>query len=164
MNNALAVARLVAVLLIFGISLLSVFKAPIGFLWKPAVLATEWGHVLALFALLLAIPGWTEARGQLETVLAIVAVLFLLSPLLRAIPIARSVPARLDAAFGESKAPQTLSDAPPRSGPLVWSQLLSVSSPRVEPTRHMYRETQGVSLYLDLYRRQDTPRPAPTVH
>ena len=163
MSNALAVARLIAVVLVFGISLLSILKVPIGFLWKPAIVATEWGHLLAVVAVILALPGWSEARGQLETVLAIVAVLFLVSPLLRAIPVARAVPARLNAAFGESVEPRTLPDAPARSGPLVIRQLLSVSSPHVQPTRHAYREIRGVRLYLDLYRRQDATRPSPTV-
>ena len=162
MSNSLAVARLVAVVLVFGISLLSVLKVPVGFLWKPAIVATEWGHIVAVFAVLLALPGWSEARGQFETGLSIVAALLLASSLFRAVPVARAVPDQLTVAFGQSE-PRGRPDAPARPGPLVIRQLLSISSPRVEPRRHAYQKIDGVTLYLDLYHRHDASGLNPAV-
>ena len=163
MGDTLTLTRLLLVLLLFGVSLLSVAKAPIGFLWKPAIVATEWGHVLALVALALAFSGWTDAGGRLATVLSIGAMLLLLTPLIRAIPVARALPARLDAAFGVCELPRALPDAPHRRAPLVWTELLSAPSRSVTPTRHLYREVDGASLHLDLYCRNDAPTPMPVV-
>ena len=85
MQDILAFSRLALVTLLFGLSILALFRVPVGFLWKPAVFATEWGHLLALVALLLALPGWNSMRGQYETCLAVAAALMLASPMARAL-------------------------------------------------------------------------------
>jgi acetyl esterase/lipase len=69
---------------LLGLGWLAVFRAPHGALWKPAVAATEWGHVLALAALALAVP-WGQGRVHAGlSGLALLAAALLSSPVLRA--------------------------------------------------------------------------------
>ncbi|APR79233.1 Esterase/lipase [Minicystis rosea] len=163
----LGLLRAVLCALLFVWGLLALFRAPIGFLWKPAVAATEWAHVLALLALglvawCIASPGPAADLSRLAAGLAALAALLLLSPLIRAIGYQRHVEDRFTTAFG-SVSPRALPGAPARPAPLVLGDLLSVSTPTVVPTRHLYRELPGLSLHLDLYRRSDAPGPQPVV-
>jgi acetyl esterase/lipase len=141
-----------------------VFEAPISFLWKPAIAATEWGHALALFAapvLLLAIPGRRLVVGKVGAALALVALVLLLSPLARALPVASDLPGRLTKAFGAAP-PRELPGAPARPSPLVMAELLAgPPSVEVSVTRHVYRTVDAQQLPLDLYLRPDAPRPCP---
>ena len=69
---------------LFSLSTLAVLRVPHGALWKPAVGATEWGHLLAVIALVVALPwGWDRA-GQAATGLALVAAVLFATPMLRA--------------------------------------------------------------------------------
>ncbi len=101
----IAPVRLTLALGLVGFAALAVFRVPHGALWKPAVIATEWGHLLAALALALVVP-WDRGRADVASWLAGASALALLSPTLRAIPVALGVDARLSAAIGE----------PPRSG------------------------------------------------
>jgi acetyl esterase/lipase len=155
--------RLVASSLFFAWSLLAVLEAPVDWTWKPAIAATEWGHLLAIpCALLLLIPAWTGRTGKVGGLVALAALLLFLSPLLRAQRIAQDLPARVVAAFGEAT-PRDLPGAPARAAPLVTSDLMIVRSPEVELTRHVYRTVEGEALPLDLYLRKDAPAPRPVV-
>ncbi len=149
--------------LVFGLGLLGLFKAPLGFLWKPAVAATEWGHLLAVLPLLLLLPGvGTGASHWVAWGLTALAVLLLLSSLVRAHRYAKGLEARFAEALGPVQ-PLALPGAPARAAPLVWSHLLVASTPAVVPTRHLYREIDGHALHLDLYRSTEAPRPLPFV-
>ena len=79
-------------------SSLAVLRAPVRFLWKPAVAATEWGHWLALFAALVGVLGGETSGAVIPASLA--ALLFV-SPSLRALVRARSLPAQLEGVLGE---------------------------------------------------------------
>ena len=165
--SSLKILRLVLAGLLFGLGLLGVFKVPIGLLWKPAVVATEWGHVVAVFPLLLLV--WSlSARGGggsgrwITVGLSAAASLLLLSSLGRALSYGKEAEARLADAFPGVPLP-ALPGAPARSAPVVLGDLLWASFPKVTPTRHLYREIDGDSLYLDLYQREDAPRPQPIV-
>ncbi|MDY7232886.1 alpha/beta hydrolase [Hyalangium rubrum] len=159
----LDILRLILSSLLFGLGLLGFFKAPVGSLWKPAVAATEWGHVLAVFPLLLLLlPGGVGLGSQIAWGLAALAALLLLSSLGRALGYVKGLEARFAQTFGPVL-PQGRPGAPARTSPLVLGDLLSVSTPKVVPTRHTYREVDGHVLQLDLYRSPDAPRPLPLV-
>ncbi|XXY49363.1 alpha/beta hydrolase [Sorangium sp. So ce269] len=148
----------------FGVAVLGIFKVPLGVLWKPAVAATEWGHALAVIPLLslLLLPAGPGAKRWIALGLAALAVPLLLSSLARALVYAKRVEGELAARFGAA-APRELPGAPARPAPIAPGDLLSVSTPRVAPTRHVYREVEGGALHLDLYRRADAPGPLPIV-
>lgn len=113
-------------------------RAPHDVLWKPAVVATEWGHVLAPLALLLAFPGRRpDAAGWVSLVAGIV----LLTPWMRAIPVARALDAELAAAL----------DLPP--GPLARIGIPGLGGirTRVEPRRIAIPAADGTELPADLY-------------
>ncbi|MGH7597079.1 MAG: alpha/beta hydrolase fold domain-containing protein [bacterium] len=155
--------RLSFAILIFSLSLLSVFPAPTNFFWKLAIGATEWGHVLAAMALITLLPGWRRSqKGWIAGVFGIVAILAL-TPLIRAAFTARQLPSQLHAAFGETTLLAN-NHASVRSQPLVAIDLLrGVDSPEVNFKSLAYSEADGQTLHLDLYQPRSSPRPAPCV-
>ncbi|WNG30885.1 alpha/beta hydrolase [Cystobacter fuscus] len=159
----LDILRLLLSGLLFGLGLLGLFKAPVAALWKPAVAATEWGHVLAVLPLaLLLLPGGVGLGAWIAWGLAALAALLLLSSLGRALGYVKGLEARFARSFG-SVQPPAFPGAPARTAPLVLKELLSVSTPKVVPTRHTYREVEGQALQLDLYRGPGMPQPRPLV-
>ena len=160
--DVFSLVRAAASLAMLTLGLTAVFRVPHGVLWIPAVGATEWGHVLALFALCLTLPAWDSRLDQASVVAAVVAAVMLISPLVRAVPVASALPARMSAAFGDTPARQ-LPGAPARPKPLVASHLLRIASPEVAVSNHFYATEQGVQLMLDLYVRSDAPTPRPLV-
>ena len=161
MQDILAFSRFVVVTLLFGLSILAVVRIPVGFLWKPAVFATEWGHLLAVLAVLLALPGWTSMRGQFETCLAVVAALLLASSMARAVSVASALPGQIHDAFGEVE-PLSAAGAPALAKPL--SLRVGVDSPGVEMKQFSYATRDGgLKLVADLYRQPlaSTPEPQP---
>jgi acetyl esterase/lipase len=127
------------------------------------VAATEWGHVLAVFPLLLLLlPGGAGVGAWLAWGLAALAALLLLSSLGRALGYVKGLEARFAKTFGPVQ-PSALPGAPARTAPLVLGDLLSVSTPVVTPTRHTYREVEGHALQLDLYRSAEARGPLPLV-
>lgn len=131
----------------FALALLAVFAAPTNLLWKTAVGVTEWGHMLWAGALLPLLPGWLRSwPGRIGGALGLSAALLFLSPLARALPVARSLPGQLDAAFGPPPAPLG------RPAPLVAADLLrGVPRPAVAPRRIVYAVRDGGELGLDFY-------------
>nr|WP_255604574.1 alpha/beta hydrolase [Oscillochloris sp. ZM17-4] len=140
-----------------AVSLLALFEAPTWDLFRAAVVATEWGHLLALAALAPLLPGWRRTRaGQVGGALGIGAALVALTPLLRALPVAQALPAQLAAAFGPP--PPELG----RPAPLVAADLLrGVALPEGEPTALIFGEADGQRLDLDFYPAQGATAPAP---
>ena len=147
-----AVLRLVLGLISASIAVWTVFQAPHKFLWKVAIVATEWGHLLALVALLSLFPGWRRTRaGQLGGILGGSAAILLLTPLLRAIFVARRLPQEITTAFGPII-------APPRGGvglrpaPLVAADLLhGVWVPHIPCEPRIYATRGKQDLTLDVY-------------
>jgi len=164
--SSMDILRVVLAGLFFGLGLLGVFKAPLGFLWKPAVAATEAGHVLSVFPLALLI--WallqpTKGPAHWATIgLAAAAWILLLSSLLRALGYAKEAEVRLERAFPKASAP-AFPGAPARPAPIVFGDLLHVPCPTFKPTRHLYREIDGHKLYLDLYQHKEAEKPEPLV-
>jgi acetyl esterase/lipase len=97
---------------LFSLSLLAVAKVPHGLLWKPAVVAIELGHFLALVAIVLALPGSSvDGRGQLATWLAIAAALLFITPTVRAVVFARQAELVVHRAFPEAASSRPLAFA-----------------------------------------------------
>lgn len=145
--------------LAFALALLAAFPAPSYLLWQLAVLATEWGHALALAALAALWPGWRRSRpGLIGGALGLGAAALALSPLARAVGPARALPARLEAAFGAPPAPLGL-PAPLAAGPLA----VGLRLPAVAPRSLAYAAPGGRELRLDLYPAQGVRGAAPLV-
>jgi acetyl esterase/lipase len=163
-NKAAAWLRLLSGGLFFALSLLALFEAPTTFLWELAILVTEWGHVLAFLSLLLFLPGWRDSRqNQIAAVLGLIAAVVALTPLLRAMPVAKNLPAQLKSTFGENQ-PLSFVDASSRPRPLVARDLLTgVDSPKVPYQSLVYAKVDEQILRLDLYQSSRAPQPSPCV-
>src|SRR5881409_2564667 len=144
--------RLIFGALCAGIALLTVVEASTHSLWLLALGETEWGHWLALPSLLVFFPGWRDSWGRrVGAMLGLTAAILLLTPLLRAVPVASRVPGQLAAAFGQST-PRTATGALARRAPLVYLDLWrGVGSPLVSVQTVAYATKDEQKLWLDLY-------------
>jgi acetyl esterase/lipase len=136
---------------------LAIFEAPTRLLWWLAVAVTEWGHWLAVLALVLFLVGGFGLRGQFPliglagAVLCLAASVLALTPLPRALKIAHHLPAQLEKAFGVG-VPRVAPDATARPAPLILSQLFTgVTSPAVRQSSVIYSKVGEQELRLDLY-------------
>ncbi len=154
----LATLRLTAAVVAVLVSLLAVIRVPLGVLWEPSVGVTEWGHLLWVAPALLLIGRFERRRSRVAFGLAATAAILMLTPLLRALPADSQIPLAVTQAFGEV-APNSLPDAPARTGPLIVGDLLGGDPERVVPSQHEY--TPGLT--LDLYRRPDLKELLPVV-
>jgi acetyl esterase/lipase len=147
-----------------AVALLNLIPAPTFTFWLLSVAASEWGHWLALVALMLLLLGWpVSRRTRLLLGLPLLAVLLLMLPLLRAVPVATALPAQLEAAFGAPVRIQT-TDTPARPHPLVLPDLwLGIAAPPLQAERVTYIERNGQPLTLDVYLPPATAQPAPGV-
>jgi len=150
---AVGILRLVVALMAFLVSLLTVVRAPNNIAWKLSVVATEWGHVVALIALLVLLPGWQKSpAGKLAAALGGIAFVLALSPLLRAMPIARALPNELSKSF-VNVYPRSMPFAEPRSKPLVFADIVRrIRSPRVRVDTMKYVVRDGHPYGMTLYR------------
>ena len=153
--------RLVLAIGIFLVSLLAILPAPTYKTWELSIGVTEWGHILALIALILLLPGWGKtASGKISALVGIVSILLALSPLFRARQVADALPAQITSAFG-GRNPSQGPDAVARPSPLVYRDLVSgVYSPSVRFDTMTYTVRSGKSLGLDLYRPANPPATA----
>ena len=159
----MAIARLVLVVILMLVSLLTVVPAPSYFAWEASIAVSEWGHYLAIIGLLLILPGWTARLGKLSTVLALVAIGLVLSPLVRGLMVGRGLPVTLGKAFGKVQ-PRSLPGAPPRDKPISFATLFrKPPSPEVRMTTVTYVTEHGKPLLVDLYRRDRALPAAPLV-
>ncbi len=141
-------------LLLAALGLLTVVKAPDWLNWKFALLAGEFGYVLAFGAILLglgAVLAATEHRGlRIATAaVALAAAGLLVQPCFQARRIGRSLPERLTGQFG----PVTLASAP-----FAWGTLFHPGPERVPAVTFAY----AGALQLDYYRAVGRS-PAPVV-
>ncbi len=128
-----------------ALGLLALLPAPTAKLWEAAVGVTEFGHYLAALALLPWLPGRRRtAAGRLGALLGAVSAALSLTPLVRALPLARRLPARLDAAFGPAR-------LRPRAPLSLRSAFLGVAVRKAAPRTLVYRTVDGQPLTLDLY-------------
>jgi len=92
-------------LLFLAVGLLTVFPAPDWSEWRLAVLAGEYGYMLALVPLFVAALAWLSRGRQLlltagTLLVCALALGLLLKPGVEAVQVSRQLPARLTAAFG----------------------------------------------------------------
>lgn len=160
----LALLRLSVGMLSAGAAALAIMPAPTYWLWMLAVAVTEWGHVLALLALMPLLPGWRRSwSGRTASVFCVLAAILALTPLLRAVSAARQLPLQLAVAFGEIQ-PSPDTDMPPRPAPLVGIDLVrGVPSPDISACTLVYASVDGQALQLDLYPPPAPHNPAPGV-
>jgi acetyl esterase/lipase len=146
-----SIARLVPSTVSLAINSLAVLRAPTLFCWKLAIGVTEWGHIAALLAALPLLGRRSDRGRRLADLLGGTAVVLALTPLLRALLLARRVPELFATAFGEADLP-TMNGAPPRPAPLVARDLIrGVHPPRVQPITHTYVQRADRALELDFY-------------
>ena len=149
-----------------AIAVFTVLPAPHPALSIVGLVATEWGHVVALVALTVLWPGWRHTvNGRLGGSLAIAAAALTLAPILWAIPVARDLPARLDAAFGPTP-PSVFCGAPPRAEGLRVTDALFGIRPRPAVAEELtYAVEDDVSLKIRIQRSaaEGCPSPAPGV-
>ncbi len=141
-------------------SLLAVLRAPVRFLWKPAIAATEWGHWLVWIALSVAIAGAIGGGVWGAVFPASVAALLFASPILRAFAHVRPLETRLNRVFGSQERHVGRFARPT---PLAFSDLGHVPLPEVDQQSFVYREIAGQGLTLDLYRPQNQYQALPVV-
>ena len=141
---------------LFALSLLSVFRAPEYHLWMLSIIATEWGHVLAVLSLMPFAPGWSSTKGgKFAAAFALTSAFLFLTPLIRSVPVASSLAKNMEAAFGPSNA---------TSNPLSFKYLLlGVPLPPVRQTSYIYARSCGAPLSLELYRPSFSLKPSPLV-
>ncbi|GAB4205978.1 MAG: hypothetical protein OHK0022_32550 [Roseiflexaceae bacterium] len=147
-----------------GLGVLAVVRAPNTLLWMASIGSTEWGHILALLGLAPLLTNWRASRaGRLSAGLGAAAALLALTPLLRALPVAQSLPSQLHQAFGESL-PRSGPEAPALDQPLSATKLLlGVRSPKVVVSTHTYASRDGQDLLLDIYQPSERNGPLPGV-
>jgi acetyl esterase/lipase len=134
-------------LLLFALSLLAVVPPPHAVFWLLSVPVKEWGHLLALLCLPLLWPGFSHGwMGIVAAVLAAVALVLFLMPLLTALPVARRLPAELAAAFGSAPG----LDRPPLS---IRRLLVGARLPRLATETRVYADHgDGRPLQMEITR------------
>ncbi len=143
---------------------LAIFRAPTKTLWKLAIGATEWGHLLAIVALVPLFPGRRRTWvGRFGAILGGISAFILLTPLLRAFLVARRLPRAISVAFGEANA-QTTGENTLRSAPLKPLHLLwGVPFSRGTCESRTYVIRNDTTLSLDVYPPLDAQHKAPCV-
>ena len=166
MDLAWRVVRLAAAVALLAVSLLAVVPAPTHRLWLLSIGVTEYGHFVAPVALLWLWPGWQRTwNRRIALGCALVAAACFLSPVVRALLIAQTLPATLTAAFGEPTR-QVRPDAALRARP-VDPAMLFVGAPipaaQVTTVRYAVRNGEGLDLDVYLPPRHASERPVPIV-
>lgn len=174
-----AFVRLLVGTLLAAVGLLAVMEAPTHFFWIVAIGVTEWGYWLAPFALAVAcwpsskrgageaVPSraWLRA-GRLGRLMAVVGAGLLLSPVVRALPVADRLEPGLAAVFPLNPAPSSVArPAAARDRPLRLAHLV-VSGTSQEPVQRLslvYAAPGGEPLRMDVYRSARLSSPAPVV-
>lgn len=149
-------ARMIYAGLFLLLSLLAVFRAPEYHLWMVSIIATEWGHALAVLSLLPFAPGWsTTSGGRYAVVLSLTSAFLFLTPLIRSRDVAANLPLSMEAVFGPSDVIST-----PLS---LKNLLLGVPLTPVLQSAHLYSRSCGESLFLELYRPPQAIKPLPLI-
>ncbi|MGH8610619.1 MAG: alpha/beta hydrolase fold domain-containing protein [Gammaproteobacteria bacterium] len=142
-------------LLALCVGLLATVHVPHRALWVPSLIAKEWGHLIALWPMLLLFWCLRGRKSWSAAVLATCAAGLLLDPLTSALRIANELPLAMKRAFGTPPLPSPFQV---RAKPLMFSDLAHFSVPEVSPRTVSFKP----GLALDLYRLADS-RPLPVV-
>jgi acetyl esterase/lipase len=151
--------RLIFGVLALALAVLAVVPAPTAASWQAALVATEWGHLVAVAALVPLLGGWRRGLvARMSAALCTLAAAAALTPIARAAIAARDTDARLTRAFE----PGTSDPAPAcgpgaRTRPLDAAELFLQPKPRPVPVeRREYVRRGAEVLTLDV-RRPETP-------
>jgi len=142
-------------LLALGAGLLSAMRIPHRAFWAPSVIAKEWGHLIALWSLLLLFWCLRGRRSWSAAVLATCAAGLLLSPLISALRVTHLLPLALEKTFATPPLPSPFEA---RAKPVAFADLAHFSVPEVSARTVSFRP----GLSLDLYRLADS-KPLPVV-
>ncbi|TFF36538.1 alpha/beta hydrolase [Mucilaginibacter psychrotolerans] len=97
--------RLIVIVLLFLVSLLATFKAPAYYLWLLAIGVSEFPLLFAGITSVFLIAGiWLQKYQLASTVIGVIALLFFLSPIVRAYIVAASLKKDFITAFGPGSA------------------------------------------------------------
>lgn len=139
--------RLVLIVVFFLISLLSVFKAPMYYLWLLAIGVTEFPLVFAAIVAVLLIVGFWVHKYQLAgTIIGVISLLLFLSPIVRSYIVAGNLQNEMDKSLGTISSSN--SDKPFSIGRLFSSE------PKVPYTNLSYVSYPDIKLNLDFYSAQ----------
>lgn len=146
------------------LGLLAIIPAPNNLLWMAAIVGTEAPHLTVPVALATLLPGWRNTRlGQLGVLLALLATPLLLSPTVRALPIAARLPAELDRAFGPAT-PRSREGAPALASPFNPLTIITgFRSPGVTMVTETFGRPADRDLLVDIFRPTERPEPLPLV-
>jgi acetyl esterase/lipase len=148
--------RLGFAITVFALALLAVFPAATNLLWRISVGVTEYGHFLALIIILpFMIPGWSTGIGRFSFAIAFCAFLLSLSPVIRAVFVAKKLPEELFAAFGKV----SISDTPLSLKKLFFGTYYK----RIKCETLKYASADSVDLMLDIYKDPAVKEASPCV-
>ncbi|PSL35923.1 alpha/beta hydrolase [Chitinophaga ginsengisoli] len=138
--------RLTLIFIAFLVSLLAVFRAPTYHLWLLAIGVAEFAWVFITITFVLLVAGFISQKYQLAgTLLGIITLFILLSPIFRAYIMARALPAALDTALGEN-------DRDSSATPFSLLTMLTDYPQQPVPTKTLtYRKDDLPSSTLDFY-------------
>lgn len=149
---------------LLALALLTVLPAPVYVIATLAIVITEWGHLAAPVALLLAM--WLAAAGghrtfvnRLAIVAAIAATCLFCAPVVRAALIARHLPDELAARFGPPPSAHQTAGSP-------LDVLTLFTTPPALAIQHdtiVYASSGGKNLAMDVFRDLSTPTPRPAL-
>ena len=141
-----AIGRMFSAAAVAAAGLIAVLEQPTALIWQASVILSEWGHWLALLALLL-LPGWRRSWADATgTVTATVGIVLLLTPVARAYRLSDRLAGDLDRAFGTTTV-RSLPDQPARPAPFVFSDLIrSVQTTDVLVDEHVYARISDLAV------------------
>ena len=136
--------RLVLIIIFFLIALLSVFKAPMYYLWLLAIGVTEYPLVFAAIVAALLVTGFWVHKYQLAgTIIGIVALVLFLSPIVRSYMLAGTLQKQIDISLGVNSSDK-------KDKPFSLGKMLS-SVPKVAYKDITYVTYPDIKLNLDFY-------------
>jgi acetyl esterase/lipase len=142
-------ARFIAILCLLLLSLLAAFRAPVGFLWIPAVFVQAYPLIFVLIILILLLTGAYKGKyGLINSIACGLALVLFCSPVIRGYTVAK----RLNRSLEQSL---TLPDSPRMAGfsgnPIQWAQLFNFSTFAVAPQTIKFDSTGKSPDGMDLY-------------
>jgi acetyl esterase/lipase len=152
-QTALGLARLTAGGALLAAGAVVLLPAQSTRMWMLSVALIEYGHWLAPAALVLLWPGWHRTwPGRIGAFAGVIAAACLLTPLVRALPVAQQLPRRLEAAFGPRALRPPSNETASRARPVDALSLFGgVHVPDVAVTRLTYAQRGALAMSLDLY-------------
>jgi acetyl esterase/lipase len=141
--------RFITILCLLLLSLLAAFRAPVGFLWIPAVFVQAYPLIFVLIILILLLTGAYRGKyGLINSIACALALVLFCSPVIRGYTVAK----RLNRSLEQSLTPP---DSPRLAGfsgnPIQWSQLFSFSTPAVAPRTLSYDHAGSADRTMDIY-------------